>query len=47
MSKNKISVNLDGLFRQNIVLMSGIVTAPIIVAATSAERAAVLVISFL
>lgn len=46
MSKNKISVNLDGLFRQNIVLMSGIVTAPIIVAATSGERAVVLVLSF-
>lgn len=46
MSKNKPSVNLDGLFRQNIVLMSGIVTAPIIVAATTAERALVLVISF-
>lgn len=46
MSKNKISVNLDGLFRQNIVLMSGIVTAPIIAAATSGERAVVLVLSF-
>lgn len=46
MSKNKISVNLDGMFRQNIVLMSGIVTAPIIVAATSGERAVVLVLSF-
>lgn len=46
MSKNKFSVNLDGLFRQNIVLMSGLVTAPIIVAATSAERALVLVLSF-
>lgn len=46
MSKNKFSVNLDGLFRQNIVLMSGIVTAPIIVAATSGERAIVLVLSF-
>lgn len=46
MSKNKFSVNLDGLFRQNIVLMSGLVTAPIIVAATTAERALVLVMSF-
>lgn len=46
MSKNKISVNLDGMFRQNIVLMSGIVTAPIIVAATSGERAVVLALSF-
>ena len=46
MSKNKFSVNLDGLFRQNIVLMSGLVTAPIIVAATSGERAIVLVLSF-
>ena len=46
MSKNKFSVNLDGLFRQNIVLMSGLVTAPIIVAATSGERAVVLVVSF-
>ena len=32
---------LDGLFRQNIVLMSGLVTAPIIVAATTFERALV------
>lgn len=46
MSKNKTSVNLDGLFKQNIVLMSGIVTAPVIVAATSGERATVLVLSF-
>lgn len=46
MSKNKFSFNLDGLFRQNIVLMSGLVTAPIIVAATSGERAIVLVLSF-
>lgn len=46
MSKNKFSVSLDGLFRQNIVLMSGLVTAPIIVAATSGERAIVLVVSF-
>lgn len=43
---NKFSVKPDGLFRQNIVLMSGLVTAPIIVAATSAERALVLVLSF-
>ena len=38
---------LDGLFRQNIVLMSGLVTAPIIVAATTFERALVLTQSFL
>ena len=43
---NKFSVSFDGLFRQNIVLMSGLVTAPIIVAATTAERALVLVLSF-
>ena len=36
----------DGLFRQNIVLTSGLVTAPIIVAATTAERAAILSLSF-
>lgn len=46
MKRNKTAVSTDGLFRQNIVLMSGLVTAPIIVAATSAERALVLVISF-
>ena len=44
--KTNSSVSLDGLFRQNIVLMSGLVTAPIIVAATTAERALVLTISF-
>lgn len=38
--------SLDGLFRQNIVLMSGLVTAPIIVAATTFERALVLTLSF-
>lgn len=42
----KSKINLDGLFRQNIVLMSGLVTAPIIVAATTAERALVLTLSF-
>ncbi len=36
----------DGLFRQNIVFTSGLVTAPIIVAATTAERAAILSLSF-
>ncbi|MBP1544225.1 MAG: NADH:ubiquinone oxidoreductase subunit RnfE [Oscillospiraceae bacterium] len=36
----------DGLFRQNIVLTSGLVTAPVIVAATTAERAAILSLSF-
>lgn len=46
MRRNKKSLSLDGLFKQNIVLMSGLVTAPIIVAATSAERALVLVMSF-
>ncbi len=46
MKRQRSSVSLDGLFKQNIVLMSGLVTAPIIVAATSAERALVLVISF-
>lgn len=46
MSQNKTTISLDGLFRQNIVLMSGLVTAPIIVAATSALHSVVLVISF-
>lgn len=46
MEKNN-RLSLDGLFRQNIVLMSGLVTAPIIVAATTAERALILTISFL
>ena len=46
MKKNKFSVTLDGLMRQNIVLMSGLVTAPVIVAATTMERAVVLVVSF-
>lgn len=46
-SNNTAKVSLDGLFRQNIVLMSGLVTAPIIVAATTAERALVLTLSFL
>lgn len=43
---NKPAVSLDGLFRQNIVLMSGLVTAPIIVASTTFERAAALSLSF-
>ncbi len=48
MSKNKTyPICFDGLFRQNIVLTSGLVTAPIIVAATTAERAAILSLSFL
>ncbi len=46
MKKSKFSVNLDGLLRQNIVLMSGLVTAPVIVAATTVERAVVLAVSF-
>ena len=45
--ENKQRLDLDGLFRQNIVLMSGLVTAPVIVAATTAERAAILSLSFL
>ncbi len=43
---NTGKINLDGLLRQNIVLMSGLVTAPIIVAATTFERAAVLSLGF-
>jgi len=43
----KEKINLDGLFRQNIVLMSGLVTAPVIVAATTAERSLILTLSFL
>lgn len=46
MNNNKTKISSDGLFRQNIVLMSGLVTAPIIVAATTAHRAFVLVMSF-
>ncbi|MDE7400370.1 MAG: NADH:ubiquinone oxidoreductase subunit RnfE [Oscillospiraceae bacterium] len=46
MSSIKRKSATDGLFRQNIALMSGLVTAPIIVASTTAERALVLVISF-
>ena len=42
----KFSVNADGIFKQNIVLMSGLVTAPVIVAATTAERAVMLILSF-
>lgn len=40
-------LSLDGLFRQNIVLMSGLVTAPVIVAATTFEHALVLTLSFI
>lgn len=47
MDKKPQRLNLDGLFRQNIVLMSGLVTAPVIVCATTAERAAILSLSFL
>ena len=43
---NKRSSLFDGILKQNIVLMSGLVTAPIIVAATTGTRALVLVISF-
>lgn len=46
-NKPSLKISTDGLFRQNIVLMSGLVTAPIIVAATTFERALVLTISFL
>ncbi len=46
-NKPSLKVSTDGLFRQNIVLMSGLVTAPVIVAATTFERALVLTISFL
>lgn len=46
-NKTSLKISADGLFRQNIVLMSGLVTAPIIVAATTFERALVLTISFL
>ena len=46
MKENKFSVKPDGLFRQNIVLMSGLLTAPIIVAATTAKNALILVMSF-
>lgn len=46
MRKSRFSANPDGLFKQNIVFMSGLVTAPIIVAATSAENALILVLSF-
>ena len=46
MENNSKSFSLDGLFRQNIVLMSGLVTAPVIVACTTMKRALVLVISF-
>ena len=45
--KNLSKVSRDGLFRQNIVLMSGLVTAQIIVAATTFERALILTLSFL
>lgn len=47
MSDNKTyPICFDGLFRQNIVLTSGLVTAPIIVAATTGERAALLSLTF-
>ena len=46
-NKTSGKFRLDGIFRQNIVLMSGLVTAPIIVAATTFERALVLTLSFL
>lgn len=45
--KKTYPICFDGLFRQNIVLTSGLVTAPIIVAATTVERAAILSLSFL
>ena len=46
-NKTSGKFRLDGLFRQNIVLMSGLVTALIIVSATTFERALVLTLSFL
>ena len=46
MAESKKRINTDGLFRQNVVLMSGLVTAPIIVAATTLQRSLVLTISF-
>lgn len=46
MKRSKVSVKPDGLFKQNIVLMSGLLTAPIIVAATTAKNSLILVISF-
>ncbi|MCH5206850.1 MAG: NADH:ubiquinone oxidoreductase subunit RnfE [Oscillospiraceae bacterium] len=46
MKRSKFSVKPDGLFRQNIVLMSGLLTAPVIAACTTAENALVLVLSF-
>ena len=45
--KKTYPICFDGLFRQNIVLTSGLVTAPIIVASTTGERAAILSLSFL
>lgn len=44
--KKTYPICFDGLFRQNIVLTSGLVTAPIIVAATTAQRAALLSLTF-
>lgn len=46
MSNKTYPICFDGLFRQNIVLTSGLVTAPIIVAATTGERAALLSLTF-
>lgn len=45
--KKNYPICFDGLLRQNIVLTSGLVTAPIIVAATTIERAEILSLSFL
>ncbi len=46
MSNKTYPICFDGLLRQNIVLTSGLVTAPIIVASTTGERAAVLSLTF-
>lgn len=46
MSNKTYPICFDGLFRQNIVLTSGLVTAPIIVASTTGERAALLSLTF-
>lgn len=46
MGNNNKSFAYDGLFRQNVVLAGGFVTAPVIVACTTMERSLVLVISF-
>lgn len=46
MENNNKPFSYDGLFRQNIVLVSGLVTAPIIIACTTLMHALVLSIGF-